>query len=370
MKDRLITLATDHYTAAEIIRARLEASGIKVVLKHVNLIQGAVSEGVKIQIHESDVEKALQLMSHWKTEQEESSKRDVRKIRRILVAVDFSADSMNACMYALNLAARYKAELKILHVYYAPIVDLVPITDAYSIQIDMDVNLREMESNVKRELLAFVAKVRAQAQNSKAAEVVIGYSLREGIAEDEIARMASDYKPGIVVLGSKGRGEKQGDLVGSVVNRLIDRTDVPVLAIPGKSVYDGSMQVKNVLYATDFDDSDYLAIRRLLGILSAFDIRLFCVHVSRPSGQSWDSIKMEALSDYLKSVHSGLDVSCHLLEGEDILKQLDIFARNNNINLLALTKRKRGFFFRLFNPSLAQKIIIQGDTPVLVFRSR
>ena len=52
MEDRLVTLATDHYTNAEILKARLEGAGIECYLKHVNLIQGAASEGVQIQIRE------------------------------------------------------------------------------------------------------------------------------------------------------------------------------------------------------------------------------------------------------------------------------------------------------------------------------
>ncbi len=130
MENRLVTLATDHYTAAEILKARLEAAGIECHLKNVHLIQGAAPEGVKVQIRESDVEKALRLMQQWKLSREEEEKKKTRELRRILVPVDFSEYSKNACFYALNLARKLRADIKILHVYYAPIVDLVPITDA------------------------------------------------------------------------------------------------------------------------------------------------------------------------------------------------------------------------------------------------
>lgn len=367
--DKLITLATDHYTSAEVLKARLESSGIECYLSNVNIIQGAGSEGVRIQIKSGDVEKALRLMNEWKAEQQESDRKKYREIRRILVPVDFSQYSKNACLYALNLAHKLGADIKILHVYYAPIVDLVPITDAYSIQVDMDINLREMERNARKSLLSFVADIRKEAAGREMDDVRIGYALREGIIEDEIARMARDYKPGIIVLGTKGKGEKQSDIIGSVVYRVLDRTRLPVLAIPEQSRYDTSKEVKNIAYATHFDDSDYIAIRRLISIVSDFDVKVHCVHLSKNSQKSWDEVKMENLRDYFRKVHRGIEVECHLLEGEDNIKEVEAFVEKYGIDLFSLVNRKRGLLARLFNPGLTRKLIYQSTIPLLIFRA-
>ena len=369
MEDRLVTLATDHYTAAEVLKAKLESAGIECFLKHVHLIQGAAAEGVQIQIRASQVEKALRLMSEWKTEQEEADKRNLRAIRRILVPVDFSTYSENACLYALNLADRYKAEIKILHVYYAPIVDLVPITDAYSIQVDMDINLREMENIARQKLLRFVDTIRGAAREKGFGNVKIGYSLREGVAEDQIAQVARDYKPGIIVLGTKGKGDQHSDIIGSVVSRLFVRTHVPVLAIPENSVFATSPEVRNIVYATHFDESDYVAIRRLMGIVSAFNVRIYCIHVSKEARKTWDQVKMDSLKDYFHKVNPGVVVECHLLEGEDPVKDLAEFTRDHKVDLIALTKRKRNLISRLFNPGMTKKLLHQSTIPLLVFRA-
>jgi nucleotide-binding universal stress UspA family protein len=369
MKDRLITIATDHYTAAEVLKARLESAGIGCYLKNVNLLQGAVSEGVKIQIRESDVEKAMRIILELKSMQEQKEAKDLKEIRRILVAVDFSEYSKTACLYALKLAHKYGADLKILHVFYAPIVDLVPITDAYSIQVDMDINLKEMEDQAKNKLHDFVAEIRQKALEEGMGDIRINYALQEGIVEDEIATMIKSYKPGIVVLGTKGKGERQGEIIGSVVYRVLDRSKVPVLAIPDTTRVDDFSDVKNIVYATEFDESDYTAIRRLIFIVSAFDVKIHCVHISKSAGDKWDKVKMDNLKEYFQIVNPAVKVECSFIQGENPMASLEAFCQTNKINIIALTNRKRGLLQKLFNPGLAKKLIHSSNLPLLLFKA-
>jgi nucleotide-binding universal stress UspA family protein len=369
MKDILVTLATDHYTAAEILKARLESAGIDCFLKNVNLLQGAVSEGVKVQIKESDVERALRIIMELKANQEREEFKDLKSIRRILVPIDFSEFSKNACYYALELAKVYDADLKIFHVYYAPIVDLVPITDAYSIQVDMDINLREMEEQTKRSLADFVSEIKEMAAAKGYDDIKISYSLREGIVEDEIALMSKTYKPGIIVLGTKGKGKKQTDIIGSVVHRVLDKSRIPVLAIPEGSTFKGVNAMKNIVYATTFDDSDYVAIRKLIAIVAAFDLKIHCVHVSKDEKDKWEEVKMENLKEYFKKIHKSIQVECSFLKGDNPMANLEAYCESQKIDLIAVSSRKRGLLQRMFKPGLTKKLIHTSNLPLLLFRS-
>ena len=369
MEDRLVTIATDHYTAAEILKAKLESNGISCFLQNVNLLQAAVSEGVKVQIKEKDVEQAMRILMEMKAVQEKKEAKDIKEIRRILVPVDFSEFSKTACNYALKLAQKYEADIKILHVFYAPIVDLVPITDAYSIQVDMDINLREMEDQAKRKLVNFVSEFREKAIAEGLEKIKISYSLREGIVEDEIAITAKAYKPGIIVLGSKGKGEKQSDIIGSVVHRVLDKTKIPVLAIPEKTSLDNFSNVKNIVYATDFDDTDYVAIRRLIYIVSAFDVNIYCVHISKDAEDKWDNAKMENLKDYFNQISKNVKVECNFIKGDNPVANLESFCEMNKIDIIALASKKRGLLQRMFKPGLEKKLIHSGNIPLLLFRA-
>ena len=56
--------------------------------------------------------------------------------------------------------------------------------------------------------------------------------MREGIPEEEILRYSKEQQPCIVIMGTRGRSQKDVDLLGSVTAEVIERSRVPVLAIP------------------------------------------------------------------------------------------------------------------------------------------
>ena len=51
---------------------------------------------------------------------------------------------------------------------------------------------------------------------------------------------------------------------------------------------------------------------------------------------------------------------------DNLLKGLDQYIKDNQIDIITLTSYKRNIFARLFNPSIARKMIFHSDTPLLV----
>ena len=47
--------------------------------------------------------------------------------------------------------------------------------------------------------------------------------LRDGIPEEEILRYAKEYKPQIIIMGTRGRSQKDIDLIGSVTAEVIEK---------------------------------------------------------------------------------------------------------------------------------------------------
>jgi nucleotide-binding universal stress UspA family protein len=366
MEEKLIVVAIENYSRAQVLQTFLESNGIECFLRNVNLVQPTVSEGVKVQIRESDAAKALKLLSE---KHHKGLEKSVPGIRKILVPIDFSAPSQNAARFALLLASKYGSEIKLLHVFNSPMVDMIPFTDAASIQIDVDISYQVLHRNAKENLLKFFNDLKEFASQIGLGHINIGYALREGYASYGITEMAKHYRPGIIVMGTKGEGFRSTELVGSVATEVSEETHLPLLVIPEKSVLKGIDEVKNVLYTTNFDESDFVAIRKLLSIVSAFNVSLHCIHVSDQPESPAIKAKMGSIKEYFDEVSPKVPVECSVIKGKDVVRAYKEYIAEKKISLVALTYEKRNMIYRMFNPSVTKKMLYESDVPVLIFRA-
>ncbi|NHB69551.1 universal stress protein [Perlabentimonas gracilis] len=363
MDDKLIVIANETYTSALVLQSYLESNGIKCYLKNVNLVQPNVSDNVKVQIAENDVEKAIKLLAAYRQEKAKGEGQP----RKILVPVDFSEHSKNAAYFALKLANIYKSEVKILHVFNSPVVDMIPFTDAASIQIDVDISYQILQKTAKENLIKFFNKLRKFADDNGMKDVRIGYSLCEGFASYAIVDMCRRYKPGMIIMGTKSEGFRSTELVGSVAAEVVRDSEVPILVIPEHANLKGIDEVKNVLYATRFDDNDFVAIRKLVTILSGFSVNLVCANVTDDPDNKMMLAKQKSLKNYAKKTFKKTPIEFEMIRGKSASEAFKGYITGKNINLMALTMHKRGVLERLFNPSLTRKMLSDAEIPLLIF---
>jgi hypothetical protein len=142
-----------------------------------------------------------------------------------------------------------------------------------------------------------------------------------------------------------------------------------VLAIPESSQYKGISNI-NIMYVTDFDDSDYRALRKLMRLVSPFSVRLYCVHISTSESSRWDEVKMDTLKEHIKSEYNPQQFECDLIEeGQDNLKGIQDFITNKDIDMLSMVTHKRNLISRIFNPGIEKKLLFHSNVPLLVFHA-
>lgn len=369
--EKIVIIARYSNSRALLVQSRLRAEGIECFLTHENLLQGAVSSGVELKVRKSDVEKALRLIESFKSEhgsEKETAIKTLRSVRKILVPVDFSDASIRSCSYALGLAAKLKADIKLLHVYYNPMVDMAPFDTSHTYQINLVNYLHEAELNARNQLINLVKDLKNQVKKNNAT-TKITYSLTNGLAAEEIIAASKKFKPGLIIMGSQGIGHKTGSLLGSVTTKIIGKIDSPLLAIPETSKFKGFDSLKNILYATDFDNTDHLAISKLINILHPFDVKLFCSHISIGSKKPWQKVKMDSLRQLITKEFKHTPIQYDIVVSDDVINGLEMYIRNNSIDVIALTNHNRGILARFFTPSITKMLLSRVNKPLLIFRS-
>jgi nucleotide-binding universal stress UspA family protein len=368
--ETIILLTELNYARAALLQSMLSNEGIPSFLSNINELSGDVAGGVKVMIRKRDLPAALKILQTAHDalgEKDTRALEQIKRLRRILVPVDFSTYSHKAAHFALGLARELRGELHLLHAYYSPAVASSTLNETFTYPESMSTYLKELAASARNDLNALAEELRARVREELMISVEIHTSIANGIAEDVILQKSEDLKPGVIVMGTKGKGGVLYRYLGSVTGRVMESARMPVLAIPEASGIEDPRQIDGVVYATAFDDKDKESIGKLMSILAPFRLRYHCLHVETGDDPSVDEIRMQQLRKHLSEHYEGTSIQCEVIHGDDIAERLERYVLEHEIGLIATTSRKRNFFERLFFPSTTRQILFKAKTPVLVF---
>jgi len=129
-------------------------------------------------------------------------------IKKILVAIDGSENSVKALDFALEMCEKYDANLKVVNVAESPAISAVPqdtTTISPESMIVFSKDLDQMHQEILKKALDHAQKVKPN--------IAITAKLREGVVASEIVAEAKESASDIVVIGHKGVG-KVKELLG------------------------------------------------------------------------------------------------------------------------------------------------------------
>ncbi len=370
MEDKLVTLAIYTFEKAQILKTILEDEGIEVYIHNVNLIQPVISAGVRVRIKESDLPRALRIIegAQWLKDENEIEKKAEEK-KHILIPVDFSDYSMKACYIGFNYASVINADVVLLHTFFTPIYTAtMPFGDAitpYPIE-DEDMFMR-ISKKAKKDMNELVASLKQKITEGVLPNIKFSFVLEEGIPEEEIIRYSKEHNPVLIIMGTRGKDQKDVDLIGSVTAEVIETSRVPVFTVPEHTTFTKIEEVKHIAFATNFDQKDLVVFDALMKVIRRFGFIVSFVHVATKE-DAWNEVKLVGIKEYFKKQYPSLRANYHIIDSSDTLEGLDSFIKKEQIDILALSSHKRNIFARLFNPSIARKMLFHTDTPLLVLK--
>jgi len=189
-------------------------------------------------------------------------------IDRILCPIDFSDFSLDALRHGVRLAQWYAAQLTLFHVYQVSrAVSVEGIHNAIPVFADVDPN--KLAEDVRR----FAAPLLGpSAQN---VDVVVS----PGDAAKEIRTEAERVPYDLLILGTHGRSGFERLFLGSVTEKVLRSTRVPVLTIPPPVREPGSPLYKTILCPLEFSPPSIRALEYALSLAKEADARLILLHV-------------------------------------------------------------------------------------------
>ncbi len=141
----------------------------------------------------------------------------MKTFKHILVPTDFEKASAGALEIATSLAVACNAKLTLLHVWEIPIY---PYMD---FMLNSQV-ISRVEDAAAKHLAEALASVQRLVPNAES-------KLRTGPPWQSIAAAVEELKPDLVVMGTHGRQGIGRAMLGSVAEKLVRVSPVPVLTV-------------------------------------------------------------------------------------------------------------------------------------------
>lgn len=150
------------------------------------------------------------------------------KIKKIMAAVDFSEYTSRIMDYAGRLAEDLGAELLLVNVINKRDIDMVKQVSFYTDSISVKDYVDGLEKDRSEQLQKLIAE-------TKCNQIPHQFIIRTGVPFQELIEAAVTEKVDIVVMGTKGRGNIAGILMGSQAEKMFRHCPVPLLSIREKA---------------------------------------------------------------------------------------------------------------------------------------
>lgn len=284
-------------------------------------------------------------------------------MRRILIPTDFSDSSIKVCEYAVNIIGDAKADIQLFHI----LPDSVMIPDSsFPAGIDTDAFLNsEYLVNLKEQAQKNIAMLKSQALNyiveSGITNIKISTVIKSGDAEWEIMEACNKFAPEIIIMGTRGSGNK-GFLEGSMAEKIMSKVNVPVIAVPNNY---GTNNPKNILYATNFSERDYMKILLLFALFKKLDITIYVTHFDLENKDNTAISKLSKLKDSFQVERSEGKIYFNIIDSDDKSVSLKAFCEEYSINMISFISHKSNIFKNLFSRKIHKKDFFKLNIPLL-----
>lgn len=279
-------------------------------------------------------------------------------MKTLLYATDFSDNSVPAFQYALILREQLKAKLYVLHVFDMKATFISTVSLAYAKR--EEVMLKEQAEKLR----AFCKKY---ANTKEIEEDMILQVHENSIPSAGILEKVESLNADLIIIGTKGSSVLQDLFIGSTASALIGNSYIPVMAVP---VTAKVRSIREIIYATAFEEADILAVRKLVSLAQPFEARIRLVHVTNKKEYAGED-QMEWFKEMLGNKVEYGNIQFDLRFSEDITGSLLAYIRETNGDLIVMLERESANMIqRLWHVDTVKKVKMQLERPLLSFHKK
>ncbi len=285
-------------------------------------------------------------------------------MQKLLVPTDFSECAENAKDTAIHIAERNGAEIHLLH------------------SVNTPVDWREFEAYTRRGTIPFSGGSQAELHSDfntavEAIESKMGEAIQEAEAKslkaekhvvynynyNDIVKWANENGIDMIVMGSHGASGWNELFVGSITQRVVRTSEIPVLVVKGDEEL---RELKDVVFASDFEEPEASDdLKDAISFAKIFGAKLHLLFVNTPRKFEDSLHSYHKMERFMSEVSMDVPYEQHIFNEYTIEDGVRGFAERENMGLISTATHGYQGIRRLFDPNVTEHLINHSDRPVL-----
>jgi nucleotide-binding universal stress UspA family protein len=307
-----------------------------------------------------------------------------KKLRRILVPIDFSEESINTLRLAKLLGERLRAQLDLVHVI-APFPPTFPPRRA----------ILPMVSSAGRTVRVALKRLKDFAFEQSVQPLPYSCTTRIGAPAAEINKAAHKIGADLIAIATRGYTGLKYAFLGGTTTQLVRTAPCPVLVVRELEHLPAEerarrgrtpLQFQKILVPLDFSECSRVGVDYALGIAREFRSRLLLFHsvtvqsytfgdeYTALEGPNLTKLQQDYAEEEMENLRRGLarksiKVETVISVGSPV-EQVNECVRSHGVDLVVTSTHGRTGLKGVFIGSTAEQIVRHAICPVLVVPNR
>src|SRR5690554_247253 len=275
-------------------------------------------------------------------------------MKNILVPTDFSENCNKAAELAIKLAKLYNSEIHFFHLMKTP-VDWIKLDKQKEMQYPETVKQIGVSKAALRGL-----QIKAEREGLESRTFLQFDSGLKNILEH-----SGHFDHDFIITGSSGTRGGVRELLGSNVEKIVRRADVPVIVVKDEEV---SFPFKDIVFVSDFLQDVSEAFKEVISIAEKCGAHIHLLRINTKTDFNSIEQGLDPIKEFLKKFPDLDNFSMNVYNEPDVETGINNFLRYKNADLIAMCTHGRTGFLSLFSKSIAEGVTNHSELPVMTIK--
>ncbi len=275
-------------------------------------------------------------------------------MKNILVPTDFSENCTKAAHLGIKMAKTYNAEIHFLYLMTTP-VDWV--------------KLDKLKEKRYPETLKQIGAAKANLRELEKIAEHQGLKCRTFLQFDsgqkDILEHSGHFHHDFIITGSSGTKGSVRELLGSNVERIVRKSEAPVIVVKEKEV---SFPFKDIVFVSDFLEDVSEAFKHVISIAEKCGAHIHLLRVNTQTDFNSIELGLNPIREFLKKFPNLDRYSMNVYNEPAVETGINNFLKYKDADLIAMCTHGRTGFLSLFSKSIAEGITNHSELPVMTIK--